>query len=467
MAGRAEWMIYGANGYTGRLVAAEATHQGLRPVLAGRRAGPIEALGRELALPARVFDLGDARAAAAALADMALVAHCAGPFAATSGPMIDACLASRTHYLDITGELDVFLAAQRRHTQAQAAGIVLCPGVGFDVIPTDCLAAVLKAALPDATHLVLAFDAGTSVSRGTARTLVESFRQGGRGGRVRRNGLIEEVPLAHRRRRVDFAGGSAMTVAVAWGDLATAYRVDRHSQYRDLCPRPVRRGHGWPCPRLGAALACLRARAVRAARACGPRQRSLRGGAAHGQRPFLGRSAQCRGQTADRAAGDLEWLSPHGRQHNHGGKIRAGASARGRLHHAHPADGRTLRGKIAGIERHPRGLVPGREKVLWSWLAQEQSMAANSKNSRSQSRLEKAAREDDKVRVHYEIEARTIAEKTARLRALRLAKEAADKIAADRMPVTPKKVKAVKKRPSTGKSLSEWLADQDKMGRRG
>jgi short subunit dehydrogenase-like uncharacterized protein len=223
MTGRAEWMIYGANGYTGRLVAAEAKRQDLRPVLAGRRAGPIEALGRELALPARVFDLGDARAAAAALADMALVAHCAGPFAATSAPMIDACLASRTHYLDITGELDVFLAAQRRHAQAQAAGIVLCPGVGFDVIPTDCLAAVLKAALPDATHLVLAFDAGTSMSRGTVRTLVDSFRQGGRGGRVRRNGLIEEVPLAHRRRHVDFAGGSAMTVAVAWGDLATAF----------------------------------------------------------------------------------------------------------------------------------------------------------------------------------------------------------------------------------------------------
>jgi hypothetical protein len=94
-------------------------------------------------------------------------------------------------------------------------------------------------------------------------------------------------------------------------------------------------------------------------------------------------------------------------------------------------------------------------------------MAADSKNSRSQSRLEKAAREDDKVRVHYEVEARNVAEKTARLRALRLAKEAADKVAADRMPVTPKKAKAVKKRPSTGESLSEWLADQDKMGRRG
>jgi short subunit dehydrogenase-like uncharacterized protein len=222
MAG-AQWMIYGANGYTGRLLAAEAKRQGLLPVLAGRRSGSIEAVARELALPARVFDLDDTRTAAAALADIAVVAHCAGPFALTSAPMIDACLASRTHYLDITGQLDVFLAAQRRHAQAQAGGIVLCPGVGFDVIPTDCLAAVLKAALPDATHLVLAFDARTSMSRGTARTIVDSLRHGARGGRVRRNGLIEEVPLAHRRRRVDFAGGSAMTVAVAWGDLATAY----------------------------------------------------------------------------------------------------------------------------------------------------------------------------------------------------------------------------------------------------
>jgi short subunit dehydrogenase-like uncharacterized protein len=160
MADRVEWMIYGANGYTGHLVAAEARRQGLHPVLAGRRAGPIEALAAELSLPARVFDLGDVRSAAAAVADMAVVAHCAGPFAATSAQMIDACLTSRTHYLDITGELDVFLAAQRRHADAQATGIVICPGVGFDVIPTDCLAAVLKEALPDATHLVLAFDAG-------------------------------------------------------------------------------------------------------------------------------------------------------------------------------------------------------------------------------------------------------------------------------------------------------------------
>jgi short subunit dehydrogenase-like uncharacterized protein len=223
MADRAGWLIYGANGYTGRLVAVEARRRGLRPVLAGRRAGPIETLAAELGLPARVFDLGDARAAAAALADMVVVAHCAGPFSATSAQMIDACLMSRTHYLDITGELDVFVAAQRRHADARVAGIVICPGVGFDVIPTDCLAAVLKEALPDATHLVLAFDAHSHVSPGTARTMAESFRLGRRGGRVRRNGVIEEVPIAHSRRPVAFAGGSAIAVAIAWGDLATAY----------------------------------------------------------------------------------------------------------------------------------------------------------------------------------------------------------------------------------------------------
>ena len=125
MAKRAGWMIYGANGYTGQLIAVEATRRGLNPVLAGRRAGPIERLAAELNLPARVFDLGDAAAAAAALAGMAIVANCAGPFAATSAPMIEACLISRTHYLDITGEIDVFGAAQRRHAEAQAAGIVI------------------------------------------------------------------------------------------------------------------------------------------------------------------------------------------------------------------------------------------------------------------------------------------------------------------------------------------------------
>ena len=223
MSGRTDWMIYGANGYTGHLVAVETRRRGLNPVLAGRRAGPIEKLAAELDLPMRVFGLDDAPAAAGAIADMRVVANCAGPFAVTSAPMIVACLRSRAHYLDITGEIDVFLAAQRRHADAQAAGIVICPGVGFDVIPTDCMAAVLKEALPDATHLVLAFEARGPMSPGTARTMARSLRPGQHGGRVRRNGVIEEMPLAQSWRRIDFASGSATAVAIAWGDLATAW----------------------------------------------------------------------------------------------------------------------------------------------------------------------------------------------------------------------------------------------------
>ena len=223
MRDQAKWMIYGANGYTGHLIAVEAKGRGLQPVLAGRRAGPIQKLAAELGLPAQIFDLNDVPSSTRALADIAVVANCAGPFAATSGPMIDACLKTRTHYLDITGEIEVFLAAQRRHVAAKAAGIVICPGVGFDVIPTDCIAVVLKEALPEATHLVLAFDARGPMSPGTARTMAESLRLGQHGGRVRRNGRMEEVPLADSWRRVDFEGGSATAIAIPWGDLATAW----------------------------------------------------------------------------------------------------------------------------------------------------------------------------------------------------------------------------------------------------
>jgi short subunit dehydrogenase-like uncharacterized protein len=134
--------------------------------------------------------------------------------------MVDACLLARTHYVDITGEIDVFVAAQRRHNEAAAAGIVLCPGVGFDVIPTDCAAACLIAALPDATRLALGFRAVGARSPGTARTSIEGMRQG---ARVRRNGAIVAEPLGKRTRMIDFGTGAKLAVSIPWGDVATAY----------------------------------------------------------------------------------------------------------------------------------------------------------------------------------------------------------------------------------------------------
>lgn len=215
-----QWMIYGANGYTGELCAREAKARGLTPVLAGRNEDKIAALAAELGFEQRIFGLDDAQALANELRDIALVLHCAGPFSATSAPMVAACIEAGAHYLDITGEIEVFEHAQSRGRDAHNAGVVLCPGVGFDVIPTDCVAAELKAALPDATHLYLGFDSRSGMSPGTAKTTVEGLSKG---GKVRQGGHIETVPLGYRTRRIDFGDGEKLGVTIPWGDVSTAW----------------------------------------------------------------------------------------------------------------------------------------------------------------------------------------------------------------------------------------------------
>jgi short subunit dehydrogenase-like uncharacterized protein len=213
-------MIYGANGYTGELIAREAKRRGLTPVLAGRSKASIEPLAGELGLESRCFGLDDSAALARGLDGIDLVLHCAGPFSATSRPMIEACLAAQTHYLDITGEISVFEYAQAQHERARKAGTVVCPGVGFDVIPTDCVAAALKEALPDATHLSLGFDSRSGFSPGTAKTSIEGLAQG---GKVRRDGKIVAVPLAYSVRKIDFGGGEKLSMTIPWGDVSTAW----------------------------------------------------------------------------------------------------------------------------------------------------------------------------------------------------------------------------------------------------
>lgn len=216
------WMIYGANGYTGELIAREAVARGMQPILAGRNRVKVEALAKALGLESRVFDLDGAGGVAAHLRGVQLVLLTAGPFSATSQPMVDGCIKAGAHYLDITGEIDVFEQVHRADSAARKAGVVLCPGVGFDVIPTDCVAAALKEALPDATELRLGFDTTVSLSPGTVKTTLESAPQG---GRVRRHGLLVQVPLAHEVRHIDFGRGQRLAVAVPWGDVSTAFHT--------------------------------------------------------------------------------------------------------------------------------------------------------------------------------------------------------------------------------------------------
>ena len=215
-------LIYGANGYTGDLIARRAVEQGLQPVLAGRNREAVTALAQELGLESRIAGLDEPAALDAALAGMNVVIHCAGPFWRTAKQMVDACLRNRVHYLDITGEIAVFEALHTRDQEAKAAGVMLLPGSGFDVVPTDCLAAHLKRRLPTATHLVLAFKGLGGVSRGTLTTMAENLGKGP-GGAVRRDGKITPVPAAWKTREVDFGRGPRLAVTIPWGDVSTAY----------------------------------------------------------------------------------------------------------------------------------------------------------------------------------------------------------------------------------------------------
>jgi short subunit dehydrogenase-like uncharacterized protein len=214
-------LIYGANGYTGELAAREAVRRGLSPVLAGRDAARVGALAAELGCDVRAFPLDDAAALAHGVA---VVLHCAGPFSRTSRPMVDACLAARAHYLDITGEIAVFEAIFRRDDEAKRAGVALVPGVGFDVVPSDALAARLARELPGAVSLELAFaNAGSRASRGTTITALERIDAG---GAERRGGRLVPLGLAEVTTEVDFPGlGRRTVMAIPWGDLATAWRT--------------------------------------------------------------------------------------------------------------------------------------------------------------------------------------------------------------------------------------------------
>ena len=213
-------MIYGANGYSGRLIAQEAVARGMAPILAGRNGRQIEALAAELDCPSRVFSLDGAERITEQLKGLSAVLSCAGPFSATAEPMMDACIRARTHYLDITGEIDVIEAAAVRDDRAKRAGVGLIPAVGFDVVPSDCLAAMLAGRLPDATHLQLAFSTPTQVSPGTAKTVLEGLPSG---GRVRIDGRITKVPVAWKTIDVPFRNGPQKATTVPWGDVASAW----------------------------------------------------------------------------------------------------------------------------------------------------------------------------------------------------------------------------------------------------
>ncbi|WP_375560666.1 saccharopine dehydrogenase family protein [Bernardetia sp. OM2101] len=216
------FLIYGAYGYTGELIAELAIQKGLNPILAGRNIEKTQVLADKLGLKWIAFEATDKTALKLALQreDIQVLLNCAGPFTQTVKEFIPACIAAKVHYLDITGEIEVFEYAKTQDKAAKEAGIMIMSGVGFDVVPSDCLSKFLKDELPTATHLELAFMGLGGVSQGTALTMVENA---GAGGMIRENGTIKTVKTAYQTKVIDYGIKKMNSVTIPWGDVSTAF----------------------------------------------------------------------------------------------------------------------------------------------------------------------------------------------------------------------------------------------------
>lgn len=214
------FLLYGAYGYTGELIARYATQYGLSPILAGRRAAALAPLAAQLGLPYVAIDLDDTPALLAALRQVKVVVNAAGPYNFTAKQMVEACLQTGTHYVDLNGDLDIFEMIRQYDAMAKQAGVMLLPGAGFDVVPTDCLALFLKNRLPDAVDLKLAFTIrGSGLSHGTAVNTVQKL---GEPGAARINGRIVSEPVGKKAMWVSFGGKPILVLSLPWGDVATA-----------------------------------------------------------------------------------------------------------------------------------------------------------------------------------------------------------------------------------------------------
>ena len=218
-----DFLLYGANGYTGRLIARLAAEKDLKPLLAGRNAASVAEVAESTGFEHVVFGLEDTDRLQEALHRCRFAMHAAGPFRHTLDAMVGACLNTGRHYVDINGDISCFERIFEYDEKAAERGVMLMPGAGFDVIPTDCLAKFLHERMPDAVALRIAFaSVGSRLSHGTAMTMASKL---GEGGKVRKNGRIEKRPFGEKSMTVDFGGERLFAMSIPWGDVSTAYRT--------------------------------------------------------------------------------------------------------------------------------------------------------------------------------------------------------------------------------------------------
>lgn len=215
-------VVYGSYGYNGNLIVGECRKKSFQVMLAGRNEEKLKLQSQETGYPYTVVDCADSEGLRKLLGPAAVVIHCGGPFRHTAKAMSEACLGTQTHYTDITGEYNVFESLALLDHAARDSGIMIMPGTGFDVVPSDCLAVHLQKRLPLATHLQLAFAASKGqLSRGTAKTSAEGL---GYGGMIRKDGKLTNVPLGKDIVEIDFGAVKTRALCIPWGDISTAWR---------------------------------------------------------------------------------------------------------------------------------------------------------------------------------------------------------------------------------------------------
>ncbi len=213
-------LIYGACGYTGRLIVQEALARGLRPVVGGRTGARLAALAAPNQLGYRVAALEDRAAVDALLDDVDVVLNAAGPFRATALPLARACIERGLHYLDICGEFTVFEALASLDREARRSAAMLLPGVGFDIVLTDSAATLATRRLPRAKSLAIGLTGLNAISRGSAETVLDQFAEP---VTVRRGGQLVQVAPGDLMRDFDFGEGPKRATALSWADVSSAY----------------------------------------------------------------------------------------------------------------------------------------------------------------------------------------------------------------------------------------------------
>lgn len=215
-----KWLLYGA-GETGTRIAEEAVRRGHSPLLAGRSAERLKPVAERLGLEWVTVDLLDPAALSKVMDRVDLVVHAAGPFMATSGPMVQACIAHNKHYLDISNEIPVFQSVRTHDSEARQRGVALIPGVGFGVVASDGLAQHVAAEVPDAKELEIAIYSYTQgSSAGADKTRLEVLA---RGGWVRRQGQLVKVAMGSGAKRLQFPSGERTILPIPAGDLEAAF----------------------------------------------------------------------------------------------------------------------------------------------------------------------------------------------------------------------------------------------------